>query len=59
MWEDDITYCYNSKADCEHKDCFRHISNRKKPGTYPDICTMSYLKDTPNCPYYKEGNNVF
>lgn len=58
MWEDDIAYCYNSEIDCEHKDCFRHISNRKKSRTYPDIFTMSCLKDTPDCPYYKEGKNV-
>lgn len=43
---DDITWC--NKEDCEHKDCFRHLANRKnKEGWF----SLAELKNTEYCPY--------
>ncbi len=55
-YEDDICWCWNSQEEsgCEQKDCFRHLSHRKKPKDGPDIFTTSCLKETVYCPYYKE-----
>lgn len=58
MFNDDICWCHNSELEgdigCNKKDCFRHMSNRKKPEDGPDIYTRADLKDTVYCPYYKE-----
>lgn len=48
----DISWCYDSK-DCEHKDCFRHLSNRIKENE-PDIFTMSSFKNTEFCEYKED-----
>lgn len=61
MFDDDICWCYNSQeeegSNCEQKNCFRHLSNRKKPESGPDIFTVSCLKGTIYCPYCKENKN--
>lgn len=45
---DDICWCLDSNH-CEHKDCFRHLSNRKATG----MCTMAELENTMDCPHYE------
>lgn len=46
---DDICWCANSNH-CEHKDCFRHFSNRTETGP----CTMANLENTIDCPFYEK-----
>lgn len=56
-FDDDICWCGNSnlkgEKGCDRIECFRHLSNRK-PQARPDIFTCGSLKNTPDCPYYKE-----
>ena len=57
--DNDITWCANSRNDgkyeyCDAKECFRHLSNRKKEsGSYRDIYSIALLKDTEDCPYFR------
>lgn len=53
FFDDDICWCGNSE-ECENKECFRHLSNKKTPNKgEKDIFTIGMLKGTEYCPLEK------
>lgn len=49
---EDICWCGNSD-ECNHKDCYRHMSHRKVR-SIPNVFTCGMLKNTTVCPYFIE-----
>lgn len=50
----DISFCSN--AECERKDCRRHLSNTPGEGLY-SMCDFN-SKDTSKCDWYWEKSEV-